>query len=97
MSQDLSLSVQADFAADHVPSGGHPDPLSMIVDPEPALDAARRMEVSCRSGLRFFSDFRRVRSLDQLDLTAEDVEAELVEDGFASFDGGFDPGFARRL
>ena len=96
MSQDLSLTVHANFA-DHDPRGVGADPLAMIVDPEPALDAARRMQASCRSGLRFFSDFRRVRSLDQLDLADEEAEGELVEDGFASFDSGFDPGFARRL
>lgn len=96
MSQDLPLTVHADFV-DHDPRGVSADPLAMIVDPEPALDAARRMQASCRSGLRFFSDFRRVRSLDQLELADEEAEGELVDDGFTPFDSSFDPSFARRL
>ena len=72
-------------------------PLSLIVDPERALEAARRMEASCRSGLRFFSDFRRVRPLDELDAAELDVDAELIDDGYSAFDTSFDPRFARRM
>ncbi len=73
------------------------DPLQLIVDPAGALEAARRMEATCRSGLRFFSDFRRVRSLDELDAAGLDSDAELVEDNYSAFDSGFDPDFSRRL
>ena len=73
------------------------DPLQLIVDPAGALEAARRMEATCRSGLRFFSDFRRVRSLDELDAVELDGDAELVEDTYSPFDSGFDPDFSRRL
>ncbi len=76
-----------------VPSG----PLSMIAHPQRALDAARRMELNCRSGLRFYSDFRRVRSLDEL------PEGEDGDDGFELFEDparvaapAFDPAFSRR-
>jgi len=72
-------------------------PLSMIAHPQRALDAARRMELNCRSGLRFYSDFRRVRSLDEL------PEGEDSDDGFELFEDpgravapAFDPAFSRR-
>lgn len=74
------------------------DPLALITHPERALDAARRMAVSCRSGLRFYSDFRRVRSLDDI------PEGEAGDDSFEVFDDlgqtgstGFDPAFSRRV
>ena len=73
------------------------DPIQLIVDPAAALEAARRMETSCRNGLRFFSDFRRVRPLDELDAAELDGDAELIDDPYSSFDSAFDPGFARRL
>jgi hypothetical protein len=73
------------------------DALALIIDPERALNAARRMELSCRNGLRFYSDFRRVRSLDELDAAEVDSDAELVEDNYSPFDSGFDPDFSRRL
>ena len=73
------------------------DPIQLIVDPAAALEAARRMEASCRNGLRFFSDFRRVRPLDELDAAELDGDAELIDDSYSAFDSTFDPGFARRL
>jgi len=79
------------------PAAGMLDPLSLIVAPERALEAARRMEASCRNGLRFFSDFRRVRPLDDLDATEFDADTEIVEDTYSAFDASFDPRFARRL
>lgn len=76
-------------------------PLSLIADPQRALEAARRMELRCRSGLRFYSDFRRVRSLDDL------PEGEDLDEGFElyeelprlsapAFEAVFDPAFSRR-
>ncbi len=78
-------------------AGGVLHPLLLIVDPERALEAARRMEASCRNGLRFFSDFRRVRPLDELDAAELDIDAEVIEDGYSAFDTSFDPRFARRM
>lgn len=79
--------------------------LQMIADPAAAIEAARRMEASCRTGLRFFSDFRRVRPLDSFDPQALDQDAELVDDGYPDLEGSpfdvvyesvFDPAFIRR-
>jgi hypothetical protein len=78
-----------------------PDSLLLIVDPSLALEAARRMEANCRNGLRFFSDFRRVRPLDSFQLDedgealegADDVpEFEAPED---RFNPRFDPALSR--
>lgn len=100
MTHDTTLvSGASDTAEPALGFGGDAfDPLRLIVDPALALEAARRMEVSCRSGLRFFSDFRRVRSLDELDAAELEGDAEIVEDdGYSAFDSSFDPRFARRL
>jgi hypothetical protein len=79
------------------PVGGALHPLLLIVDPDRALEAARRMEANCRSGLRFFSDFRRVRPLDELDAAELEADTELIEDGYSAFDSRFDPHFSRRI
>jgi len=100
MTHDTTLvSGVTDTAEPALGFGGDAfDPLRLIVDPALALEAARRMEVSCRSGLRFFSDFRRVRPLDELDAAELEGDAEIVEDdGYSAFDSSFDPRFARRL
>ena len=95
MSVETSLSTERHVASEsQVDTHGA---LQWIVDPAAALDAARRMESSCRNGLRFFSDYRRVRPLDMLDEGEIDPDAEVVEDGFTPLDYAFDPGFARRL
>jgi hypothetical protein len=70
------------------------DALALIIDPERALNAARRMELSCRNGLRFYSDFRRVRSLDEV--TDEDDPIEIFDDSAYSNRSDFDPAFSRR-
>lgn len=79
-----------------------PDSLLLIVDPSLALEAARRMEANCRNGLRFFSDFRRVRPLDSfvldedgetLEGTDDVLEFEPLED---RFNPRFDPALSRR-
>jgi hypothetical protein len=104
LSSETSLPAENDRINLEGPSGDPPapmpsvseagDPLALITHPERALDAARRMEANCRNGLRFYSDFRRVRSLD---------EAPLGDDPFEVFDDGsypvvpeFDPAFSRR-
>ena len=99
MNYDSALVPSVTDLTDASPGQGHSafDPLQLIVDPAGALEAARRMEATCRSGLRFFSDFRRVRSLDELDAVELDGDAELVEDTYSPFDSGFDPDFSRRL
>lgn len=103
MSYEPSLAADQTLASDS--AGSALGALQLIVDPAAALDAARRMESSCRNGLRFFSDFRRVRPLDSLDDEALDLDAEIVDDGYPALDSSpfdaifempFDPGFARR-
>ena len=76
-------------------ASGAAQALQMIVDPAAALDAARRMEMNCRSGIRFFSDFRRVRPLDSMETEEVDHDAELVDDGYPRFDQYFDAGCVR--
>jgi len=99
MNHDSALVPSVTDLTDVSPCQGRSafDPLQLIVDPAGALEAARRMEATCRSGLRFFSDFRRVRSLDELDAAEIESDAELVEDNYSPFDSGFDPDFSRRL
>ena len=78
-----------------------PESFSAFVDPSRSLEAARRMEANCRIGLRFFSDFRRVKPLDSL--TPEDDDLIEVGDDVFELDNTdrrdglrFDPMFARR-
>jgi hypothetical protein len=71
------------------------DPLALIAHPEPALDAARRMEASCRNGLRFYSDFRRVRALDEV--PPGDDPFEGFDDPAYPVGAEFDPAFSRRF
>jgi len=99
MNHDSALVPSVTDLTDVSPGQGRSafDPLQLIVDPAGALEAARRIEATCRSGLRFFSDFRRVRSLDELDAAEIESDAELVEDNYSPFDSGFDPDFSRRL
>lgn len=108
MTLDAQLTVDATFDDDALITQGQPeqapsepDSLSAFVDPSRSLEAARRMEANCRSGLRFFSDFRRVRPLDSF--TQEDEESfdgsdEAFELGDTDSRRGlrFDPMFARR-
>jgi len=96
---DMSiLPCTADFLAD-TPSASPPpdDPLALITHPERALDAARRMAAHCRNGLRFYSDFRRVRALDEIPEGEEGDEAFELYDELAHTDRAtFDPAFRRR-
>lgn len=98
-------SLDAAQALSEEPTADALGALQMIADPAAALEAARRMEANCRTGLRFFSDFRRVRPLDAFDSQAFDQDAELVDDGYpdlegspfdAVFEPAFDPAFLRR-
>ncbi|MFM8546895.1 MAG: hypothetical protein ACKODB_04675 [Betaproteobacteria bacterium] len=100
MSHEHSLDISPAVSPD--PAGNPLSALQMIVDPAAALQAARRMEASCRSGLRFFSDFRRVRPLDSFDPDALELDAELVDDGYPAlesspFDSLFEPRFDPRF
>jgi hypothetical protein len=94
------MNYEPSFAAESIATtdngAGSTGALHWIVDPAAALDAARRMEANCRSGLRFFSDFRRVRPLDTLEADDLDPDAEVVDDGFSPFEYAFNPEFARR-
>lgn len=73
------------------------DPIQLIVDPAAALEAARRMEANSRIGLRFFSDFRRVRPLDELSAEELEGDAELIDDSYPGFGAAaFNPEFIRR-
>jgi hypothetical protein len=71
------------------------DPLALITHPERAIDAARRMEASCRNGLRFYSDFRRVRALDEV--SGGDDAFEAFDDPAYPVGADFDPSFSRRF
>ncbi len=71
------------------------DPLALITHPERALDAARRMEANCRNGLRFYSDFRRVRALDEV--PPGDDPFEVFDDPAYPAGPEFDPAFSRRF
>ncbi|MEN9773276.1 MAG: hypothetical protein RL322_346 [Pseudomonadota bacterium] len=96
---DMSiLSRTPDLPADTPPATTLPDdPLALITHPERALDAARRMAAHCRNGLRFYSDFRRVRALDEIPEGEEGDEAFEVYDELSHPDGAsFDPAFRRR-
>jgi hypothetical protein len=98
---DMNLFEATDHLAhDTEPADTEPvasGPLSMIAHPQLALDAARRMELNCRSGLRFYSDFRRVRSLDELPEGDDgDDGFELFEDPARAVVPAFDPAFSRR-
>ena len=98
--REPTMNYEPSLAAEHIAASdsgaGSAGALHWIVDPAAALDAARRMEASCRSGLRFFSDFRRVRPLDTLEADELDPDAEVVDDGFSPFEYAFDPEFTRR-
>jgi hypothetical protein len=52
------------------------------------------MEANCRSGLRFYSDFRRVRALDEVPLG--DDPFEVFDDPAYPVGPEFDPAFSRR-
>ena len=71
------------------------DPLALITHPERAIDAARRMEANCRSGLRFYSDFRRVRALDEVPVGDDPFDA--FDDPAYPAGADFDPAFSRRF
>jgi len=92
------LPRTTDLLADPLSTSPLPeDPLALITHPERALDAARRMAAHCRNGLRFYSDFRRVRALDEIPEGDEGDEAfELYDESVQIDRATFDPAFRRR-
>lgn len=104
--QLASHAVSDDEPAMSVQGSDHeqslPDSLLLIVDPSLALEAARRMEANCRNGLRFFSDFRRVRPLDSFVLDEDGEALEGAEDALEfeppedRFNPRLDPALSRR-